>query len=204
VSPYSVSRRAATLPTPGRAVLTLRVRPLRLVLSYACAAASVYVAVVVQRSALSLLPWGPADLLTATVAAFGLYGGAVVGSTSGFAAGLVADASSDHTLGRLTVVLCVVGYCCGLLRAPGRRAPSQAALTVVVASAAVPPLFALTAVIVGDPRLTGTTIAERCLAGSAYAVALAIPVALWGRWLFRSPDRRFERAPAPRPPSVRS
>ena len=88
---------------------------------------------------LPLLPWGPADLVTVLVAVLALYAGPVAGCLSGFGIGLAADALSDHALGRLAAVLCLVGYVCGMMPARARAAGCPVAwLTVGVACVADP------------------------------------------------------------------
>ena len=79
------------------------------------AALLLIVGLLLQRTLLPLLPWGPADLVTVLVAVLAIYAGPATGCISGFGIGLAADALSDHALGRLAAVLCVVGYVCGLV-----------------------------------------------------------------------------------------
>ena len=85
------------------------------------AALLLVVGLLLQRTLLPLLPWGPADLVTVLVAVLGLYAGPVAGCVSGFGIGLAADALSDHALGRLAAVLCLVGYLCGMVPARARQ-----------------------------------------------------------------------------------
>lgn len=129
-----------------------------------------------QRTVLPLLPWGPADLVTVLVAVLGLYAGPVAGCLSGFGIGLAADALSDHALGRLAAALCLVGYLCGMLPAARAARFPIAWMSVGLACVAAPLLFALTGAFVGDERAAGLLLATRCLAGFGYGLLLA-PIA---------------------------
>lgn len=153
----------ATVPSPARLRGT------------AClgAALLLVIGLLLQRTLLPLLPWGPADLVTVLVAALGLYAGPAAGCVSGFAIGLVADVLSDHALGRLAAVLCVVGYLSGLVPAGGARRMQVAWLTVGAAGVVAPLLFALTGAFVGDDRAAGMLLLTRCLAGLCYGLLLA-------------------------------
>ncbi|MDQ1631514.1 MAG: hypothetical protein QOC80_1486, partial [Frankiaceae bacterium] len=71
-----------------------------------------------QRTVLAQLdiPFGTPDLLVIVVAAVALQTGPGLGAVTGFLAGFGADLLSDHALGRLAAVLCIVGYLVGMLR----------------------------------------------------------------------------------------
>lgn len=137
------------------------------------AALLLVIGLLLQRTVLPVLPWGPADLVTVLVAVIGLYAGPVAGCVSGFGIGLAADALSDHALGRLAAVLCLVGYLCGMLPAARAARLPVAWLTVGVACVATPLLFALTGAFVGDDRAAGVLLLTRCLAGLGYGLLLA-------------------------------
>jgi len=126
-----------------------------------------------QRTLLPHLPWGPADLVTTLVAALAVYAGPAVGCLAGFGVGLSADLLSDHALGRLAAVLCLVGYLCGLAPSDGRYRLPVAWLTIAAASVVTPLLFALTGAFVGDTRAAGMLLVTRCVAGLCYGLILA-------------------------------
>lgn len=90
------------------------IRPREVIL----AAAFILTALLLQRSALTLLPLPGAtpDLLVVVVAAFAVARGPAVGGIVGFAAGLLADLAppADHAIGRLALVFALAGYLAGL------------------------------------------------------------------------------------------
>jgi rod shape-determining protein MreD len=149
------------------------------------------VAALLQRIVLPELPHGPADLMTVLVACFAIFAGPVTGCVGGFGVGLFADALSDHALGRLAAVLCIVGYLCGLLA--DRRRLWVAWPLMAIACVATPLLFAVSGVLVGDHRAGGSLLLNRCLAGGGYALVIA-PFAYLCTWLLLSPRRRRMRA----------
>ncbi|MGF1428168.1 rod shape-determining protein MreD [Kitasatospora sp. LaBMicrA B282] len=129
-------------------------------------------ALVVQVSVLGRLelPGATPDLLLLVVVALGLVFGPTGGCLTGFAAGLLADLAppSDHAIGRYALVLCLMGYAAGLLRAePGRQRSVLAPLLVVAGAAVVSTLlYAGVGALVGDtaarhvglPSLAGTAL----------------------------------------------
>jgi rod shape-determining protein MreD len=133
-----------------------------------------FVGLALQRTALPLLPWGPADLLTVLIVTLGLAFGPGVGCAYGFGAGLCADLLSDHTLGRLAAVLCVVGYLAGLVPAERGRRLRIAVPLIAVGCALVPLLFAVTGAFVGDTRAAGTLLLTRVAAGAAYGLIFGL------------------------------
>ncbi len=152
------------------------------------------VGLLLQRTLLPLLPWGPADLVTVLVASVALYAGPATGCLAGFGVGLLADVLSDHALGRLAAVLCVVGYACGLVLGSNERRLRWAWPTIAVAGALTPLLFGLTGAFVGDTRAGGALLLTRCVAGFCYALLLApIVYALTHRLL--APRRRSTAHP---------
>lgn len=146
-----------------------------------------------QRTVLPLLPWGPADLVTVLVAVLGLYAGPVAGCVSGFGIGLAADALSDHALGRLAAVLCLVGYLCGMVPAARARRFPIVWVSIGFACVLTPLLFALTGAFVGDDRAAGSLLATRCLAGLGYGLLLAPIVYPLTRRLLGARTRRKRR-----------
>ncbi|HEX4015330.1 MAG TPA: rod shape-determining protein MreD [Frankiaceae bacterium] len=166
----------ALAPPAGEALET-RVLPTRLSGSARLGAALLLViGLLLQRTVLPLVPWGPADLVTVLVAVLGLYAGPVAGCLSGFGIGLASDALSDHALGRLAAVLCLVGYVCGMVPAARANRFPIAWVSIGVACVITPLLFAITGAFVGDDRAAGTLLATRCLAGLVYGLLLA-PIA---------------------------
>lgn len=137
------------------------------------AALLLVIGLLLQRTVLPHLPWGPADLVTTLVAALAIYAGPVAGCVSGFGIGLAADLLSDHALGRLAAVLCLVGYLCGLPAGSGRFRLPAAWLTIAAAGVATPLLFALTGAFAGDTRAAGMLLVTRCAAGLCYGLLLA-------------------------------
>lgn len=159
------------------------------------AALLLLVGLLLQRTVLPLLPWGPADLVTVLVAALAIFAGPAAGCVGGFGVGLAADVLSDHALGRLAAVLCVVGYLCGLVRAGGLRRMWVAWSTIAGAAAFVPLLYALTGALVGDNRAAGVLLLTRCAAGLGYGLVLA-PFAYPLTCRLLSP-RRVRQRPSP-------
>lgn len=154
------------------------------------AALLLIIALLLQRTVLPLVPWGPADLVTVLVAVIACYAGPAAGCISGFGVGLGADVLSDHALGRLAGVLCLVGYLSGSIHPPGARRWWVVWLTVAGASVLTPLLFALTGAFAGDTRAAGSLLIIRCLAGLGYALVLAPVVYLLTRRLLSPRDRR--------------
>jgi rod shape-determining protein MreD len=148
-------------------------------------------AALLQRILLPELPHGPADLMTVLVAGFAIFAGPVTGCVAGFGVGLFADALSDHALGRLAAVLCIIGYMCGLLA--DRRSLWVAWPLMAGACVATPLLFAFSGALVGDHRVSSSLLLTRCLAGAGYALAIA-PFAYYCTWLLLAPRRRRMRA----------
>ena len=79
--------------------------------------ATVLTALLLQSTVLSRLPLpgGAPDLLLVLVVAYALAEGPLSGTVTGFCAGLLADLTSDHELGRTALVLALVGYVAGLV-----------------------------------------------------------------------------------------
>ena len=159
-----------------------------------------FAGLVLQRTVLPLLPWGPADLLTVLVVVLGLAFGPAAGCAYGFSAGLGADVLSDHTLGRLAAVLSVVGYLAGLVPVDRGRRLRYAVPLVVLGGVLVPLLFALTGAFVGDARAAGSLLLTRCAAGAAYGLVLGLVGFASVPWLLAS--RRGPRAAARSPTRV--
>lgn len=132
------------------------------------------VVLLLQRTLLANLdlPLGTPDLLAIVVAIVALQTGPALGSFTGFLAGFGADLLSDHALGRLAAVLCVVGYLVGLLRHDAERSVAIPLAAVVVGGVLAALLFAGTGVLVDDSRAGGSLLLERCLAAVLYGLVL--------------------------------
>jgi rod shape-determining protein MreD len=132
------------------------------------------VVLLLQRTLLARLdiPFGTPDLLAIVVAIVALQTGPGVGAFTGFLAGFGADLLSDHALGRLAAVLCVVGYLVGMLRQDAERSVAVPLAVVVVGGVLAALLFAGTGVLVDDSRAGGTLLLDRCLAAVLYGLIL--------------------------------
>ena len=144
----------------------------------ALAAALLLLAVLIQVTLLSDLPWpgaaGP-DLVLVVVVALALTGGPVEGMLAGFCAGLALDLAppATHLIGQYALVFCLVGYGCG--RIGGHLGESAWAPIGVVAigSAAGELLFALTGMIFGDLDVTWSAVGHVLPASVLYDVLLS-------------------------------
>lgn len=130
------------------------------------------VVLLLQRTLLASLhlPLGTPDLLAIVVAVVALQTGPGLGSFTGFLAGFGADLLSDHALGRLAAVLCVVGYLVGLLKQDSERSVAIPLAAVVVGGVLAALLFAGTGALVDDSRAGGSLLGDRCLAAVLYGV----------------------------------
>lgn len=80
------------------------------------------------------LPGNPPNILLLFVVAVGLAAGAMSGAVVGFATGLAADLLSDHPVGLLALVLLLVGYLVGTVRAPREAGVFWSLVVTAVAS----------------------------------------------------------------------
>ncbi|MEV7417635.1 rod shape-determining protein MreD [Streptomyces sp. NPDC089919] len=139
----------------------------------------VVVALVVQVSILGRLqlPGAVPDLVLLTVVALSLVYGHVSGALIGFAAGLVSDFAppADHAAGRYALVLCVVGYLCGLARpADGRFRSAWGPMVVVVAAALGSTLlYGVVGALVGDTAARHVGLAGLLFSAAVYDLVLA-------------------------------
>jgi rod shape-determining protein MreD len=144
----------------------------------ALAAALLLLAILIQVTLLTNLPWpgaaGP-DLVLVAVVALALTGGPVEGMLAGFCAGLALDVAppATHLIGQYALVFCLVGYGCG--RVGGHLSESVWAPIGVVAigSAAGELLFALTGMIFGDLNVTWSAVGHVLPASVLYDVLLS-------------------------------
>ncbi|MEV7276158.1 rod shape-determining protein MreD [Streptomyces sp. NPDC093111] len=142
-------------------------------------AALVVVALVVQVSVLARLqlPGAVPDLVLLTVVALALAYGHVTGALVGFTAGLLADLAppADHAAGRYALVLCVVGYLCGLARPENGRLKSATGPMAVVVVAAVGStlLYAGVGALVGDTAARHVGLGFLLFTAALYDLLLA-------------------------------
>lgn len=99
------------------------------------------------------LPVGVPDLLLLVIAIVALIEGPLPGALLGFASGLFADFASEHVIGRLALILCVLGYLVGQLTEEAERSLIVPLATVAGASALGVVLYVGTGLVVGDPRV---------------------------------------------------
>jgi rod shape-determining protein MreD len=127
-----------------------------------------------QRTVLAQLdiPFGTPDLLVVVVASVALQTGPGLGAFTGFLAGFGADLLSDHALGRLAAVLCIVGYLVGMLRQDAERSVAVPLAAVVVGGIAAALLFAGTGALVDDGRAGGGLLLDRILAAVLYGLVV--------------------------------
>ena len=115
-------------------------------------------------------------LLVALMA--GLTAGPERGAIVGFCAGLLADLTSDHELGRTALVLALVGYVAGLVHddptygGSGERSTLLPFAVVGLAAAGAVTVFAAEGLLLGDPRITGSAWLTALVGTTAYCVLL--------------------------------
>jgi rod shape-determining protein MreD len=156
------------------------------------------VALVLQVAVANRLPLPGSvtpDLVLLTVVALALVNGAFVGLVAGFTAGLAADIMppSDHTIGRYTLVYCLVGYVCGLVSAEMDRSSVVPFVAVAAGALIGSLLYAGVGMLLGDPRATGAIISRIVPLSVLYDV-LASPFVVWA--VLRV-TKRFERQRSP-------
>lgn len=118
------------------------------------------------------LPGAAPDLVLVVVVAFALAEGPLSGMVTGFVAGLLADLGSDHELGRIALVLTLVGYVAGLLADEAGRSRALPFGAVALAAAGGISLYAAEGVLLGDPRITGAALIRSLLGTVPYCVLL--------------------------------
>ena len=134
----------------------------------------VVTALLLQTAVLAALPLPGAapELLVVVVVAFALSEGAWSGAVTGFVAGLLADLLADHALGRLALVLAVVGYAAGQVHDDTERSTLLPFAVVAAAAAGAVLLFAAQGVVLGDPRVHGAAVLRSLASSVPYAVVL--------------------------------
>ncbi|NEA48631.1 rod shape-determining protein MreD [Streptomyces sp. SID10815] len=139
----------------------------------------VVVALVVQVSVLARLhlPGAVPDLLLLTVLGLAMVYGHLGGALVGFGAGLLADLAppADHAAGRYALVLCVIGYCAGLIKPETGQVKSAAGPMAVVVAAALGStlLYAGVGALVGDTAARHVGLPGLLISAAVYDLLLA-------------------------------
>ena len=118
-------------------------------------------------------PFGPPDLVVMGVVCFALADGPAVGAGCGFIAGLFCDAMAIHPMGRLALILCLIGYGVGLLRFEAIRSRLWALLMVAGASGVAVLAYAVMAKIGGDPDVTARIVGKHLVGTMLWTLLLA-------------------------------
>ncbi|MER5875559.1 rod shape-determining protein MreD [Streptomyces sp. NPDC001910] len=147
----------------------------------------VVVALVIQVSVLARLhlPGAVPDLVLLTVIALAMVYGHVGGALIGFGAGLLSDVvpPADHAAGRYALVLCVIGYCAGLVKPENGRLKSATGSMAVVVVAAIGStlLYAGVGALVGDTAARHVGLTSLLFTAALYDLLLApfvVPVVM--------------------------
>ncbi|MEU0784696.1 rod shape-determining protein MreD [Streptomyces sp. NPDC006173] len=147
----------------------------------------VVVALVIQVSVLARLhlPGAVPDLVLLTVIALAMVYGHVGGALIGFGAGLLSDVvpPADHAAGRYALVLCVIGYCAGLVKPENGRLKSATGPMAVVVVAAIGStlLYAGVGALVGDTAARHVGLTSLLFTAALYDLLLApfvVPVVM--------------------------
>lgn len=154
----------------------------------------IVVALVCQVSVLARLhlPGAVPDILLLTVLGLAMVYGHVGGALVGFGAGLLADLAppADHAAGRYALVLCVIGYCAGLIKPENGRLKSATGPMVVVVAAAIGAtlLYAGVGALVGDTAARHVGLSGLLLSAALYDLLLAPFVVPGVMYLARKAD----------------
>ena len=121
------------------------------------------------------LPGATPDLVLLGVVALALAHGPTFGLGAGFAAGLASDLvpPADHTIGRWTLVLGLVGYAAGLAKAETRRSAFVPVLVVALAAAGSVLLYAGIGALIDDPHVTAAAVSRIVPTAVLYDVVLS-------------------------------
>ena len=164
------------------------------------------VAVVVQLTVLDRLPLpgGVApDLVLLVVVALALNSGPMTGMICGFCAGLALDIAppSGHLIGVYALVLCLLGYFCGLVSTELESSVLLPLAASAVGAAAGAALYAAVGIVLGNPDVTGPAV-RHVLPLSVFYDVLLSPFVLFGVALaYRLAARLAGESRAPgRPP----
>jgi len=162
------------------------------------AAVVIVAALILQVSVANRLPLPGGvtpDLVLLTVVALALVNGSLTGLVAGFAAGLAADIipPADHTIGRYALVYCLIGYICGMASDDMDRQSLVPFFAVAAGALVGTVLYAVTGMMLGDPRASWTIVARMVPLQVLYDV-IASPFVVWA--ILRV-TRRFERGERP-------
>ncbi len=129
-------------------------------------------AVVLQPTVVAFLglPFGRPELVVVVLAVIALVDGPGPGMVCGFVCGLVGDLSSDHLVGRQTLVLTLVGYLVGLRAEDEERSALLGLAVVAAAVLGAVGLDAGLAFVLGDSRLTSRVLLTSTAAAVAYSL----------------------------------
>ena len=118
------------------------------------------------------LPGAAPELLVVLVVAFSLAEGPLSGLVTGFAAGLLADAVSDHQLGRIALALALAGYVTGLLEDDTERSTLLPFGAVALGAGTALAVFVTEGVLLGDSRVNAHSVLIAAVSSVPYAVVL--------------------------------
>jgi rod shape-determining protein MreD len=147
------------------------------------AAVILVVALALQVSVANRLPLPgdiTPDLVLLVVVALALVQGSMTGMVAGFSAGLLADIipPADHTIGRYALVYCLIGYVCGLAADEMDRQSLVPFFAVAAGALAGTVLYAVTGMMLGDPRSSWTLVSRMVPLQVLYDV-IASPFVVW-------------------------
>lgn len=118
------------------------------------------------------LPGSAPELLVVVVAAFALTEGPLTGLVTGFGAGLLVDAMSDHQLGRTALALALAGYVTGLIEDDTERSTLLPFGAVALAAVTALVVFVTEGVLLGDSRVSAHAVLVAAFSSVPYAVVL--------------------------------
>ena len=121
------------------------------------------------------LPAGVPNLALISVLALGVIDGPAVGMSYGFAAGLLGDLLSTHTLGRLALVWTLVGYGAGLFAGDDRhtsRSPLVPMFVVGAGTVLAALIYSGLAVATGGAHAPVSSLLRTALVTGGYDVVL--------------------------------
>lgn len=137
------------------------------------------------------LPGGVApDLVLVVVVALALVNGPLPGAITGFATGLAVDLvpPADHAIGRYALVLCLVGYLCGLVVDDLESSANLAFLTMGTGVVGGALLYVGVGAILGDPRVTWPALSRVLPVSLLYDLVVSPFVLYVVVWLVRRID----------------
>lgn len=149
-------------------------------------------AVVLQATVFARLPLpgSPPDLVLVLVIAVGLLGGSSSGMLTGFAAGVLADATADHAVGRLAAAYVLAGAAAGLLEDDADSRLVVPALAGAGGALVAVAAYAAEGVLLGDPRITAGAFGASLASLVPYCAALTPVVVPPVAAVLRRADRR--------------